>query len=101
MFVKKLSLEFFKCIVVMFQLAHDFRHLASKWLSSCTSCLDPEPFHFASKSAEIFHASLYRWSLKNKLLLDFSHYIWKSLVGDTSCCNLFFIVSGCKIGPGI
>ena len=87
MFAKKLSLEFLKCIIVMF--AHDFSHLASKWLFLWATCLDPEPFHFALKSAEIFHASLYCWSLKNKLTLDLSHYIWKSLVGDTSYCNLF------------
>ena len=29
LFVKKLSSEFFKCIIVMFQLAHDFPPLAS------------------------------------------------------------------------
>ena len=29
LFVKKLSSEFFKCIIVMFQLAHDFTPLAS------------------------------------------------------------------------
>ena len=89
MFAKKLSLEFLNCIIVMFQLAYDFSHLASKWLCLCATCLDPEPFHFASKSAEIFHASLYCWSLKKKLTLDLSHYIWRSLVGDSSCCNLF------------
>ena len=101
MFAKKLSLEFLTCIIVMFELAHDFSHLASKWLFLCATCLHPEPFHFASKSAEIFHASLFFCSLENKLTLDLSDYIWKSLVGDTSCCNLFFIVSCCKIVPGI
>ena len=32
---------------------------------------------------------LCRWSVKNKLTLDCSRYISKSLVGDTSCCNFY------------
>ena len=86
---KKLSLEFWKCIIVMFQLAHDFTSLASQWVFVCAACLDSQPLHFASKSLEIFHASLYHWFLKNKLTLDLSRYIWTSLGGDTSCCNIF------------
>ena len=62
---------------------------SSQCLSLCATCLDSEPLHFASKSVEILRASLYRWSLENKLTLDLSRYIWKSLVGDTSCCNFF------------
>ena len=87
--MKKLCLEFWKCIVVMFQLAHDFTPLASQWVFVCAVCLDSEPLHFASKSLEIFHASLYHLSLKNKLTLDLYRYIWTSLDGDTSCCNIF------------
>ena len=49
----------------------------------------------ASKSVEIVHASLYHWSLKNKVSLDLSSYFWKSLVGDTSCCN-FLLTSNCS-----
>ena len=52
-------------------------------------CLDSEPLHFASKSVEFWHASLYRWSLKDKLTLDLSRYIWASIMADTSCCNFF------------
>ena len=57
-------------------------------LSLCT-CLDLERFHFASKSVEFFHASLYHWSLKNKLTLDLSRCIWKRLVGDIFRCYFF------------
>ena len=57
-------------------------------LSMCT-CLDSEHFHFASKSVEFFHASLYHWSRKNELTLDLSGCIWKSLVVDICCCNFF------------
>ena len=34
--------------------------------------------------------------LKDKLTLDLSHYIWKSVVGlgDISCCKFFLIVKG-------
>ena len=67
---KKLSSEFFKCIIVMFLLAPHFTHLASQWVFLCAACLDSEPFHSASKSVEILHASLYDWSLKNKVTLD-------------------------------
>ena len=45
----------------------------------CTTCLDSKPLHFAPNSVEFLHASLYHWSLKNKLTLDLSRYIWKSL----------------------
>ena len=76
-------------IIVMFHLINDFTNLASQWLFLCATCLDSEPLHFASKSVEFLHASLYHWSLMNELTLDLSHYIWKSLVGDTSCCNFF------------
>ena len=57
-------------------------------LSMCT-CLDLEPLNFALKLVEFFHASLYHWSLKNKLTLDLSRYVLKSLVGDICCCNFF------------
>ena len=87
LFVKKLSLEFSKCIIVMLQLGHHFTHLAYQWLFLCATCLYSKPLHFASKSVEIFHASLYRWSFKNKLTLGLSCCIWKSLLGETSCCN--------------
>ena len=69
--------------------SHDFTHLVSEWLFLYATCLDSEPLHFASKSVEFLHVSLYRWSLKNKLTLDLSCYILKSLVGDTPCCNFF------------
>ena len=71
----------------MFHLAYDFAHLACKWLYLCATYIDSEPLHFVSKSVEIFHASLCHWSLGNKLTLDLSRYIWKSLAGETSCCN--------------
>ena len=54
---------------------HDFTHLACPWLFLCLTCLDREPLHFASKSVEIFHASLYHWSLENELILGLSRYI--------------------------
>ena len=66
--------------MVMFQLGHDFTHLACQWIFLCATCLDSEPMNFASKSVEFLHASLYRWSLKNKVTLDLSRYILKSLV---------------------
>ena len=66
-----------------------FYPFASQWLFLCASFVDSEPLHFALKSVEFLLASLYRWSLKNKLTLDLSCYIWKGLVGDTSCCNCF------------
>ena len=66
-----------------------FSPFGFQWLFLCATCLDSEPLHFASKSAEILHASLYHLSLKNKLTLDFCRYIWRSLDGDTSCCNIF------------
>ena len=94
LFVKKLSSEFWECIIVMFQLGDDFTHLVSQWLFLCTTCFDSKPLHFALNSVEFLHASLYRWSLKNKLTLDLSRYIWKSLAGDTACCN-FFLIGNC------
>ena len=100
-FVKKLSSEFFKCIIVVCQLAHDFTHLASQWLFLCATFLDSERLHFASKSVEFYHASLYQWSLKNKLTLDLSRYIWKSLLGDMSGCNFFLIFTFSIIVPEI
>ena len=89
LFVKKLYLEFWKCIIVMFQLAHDFTHFSSQWLFLCATVLDSEPSHFTSKSVEILHASLFHWCLENRLTLDLSGYIWKSLVEDTCYCNFF------------
>ena len=68
---------------------HDFTHLASQGLFLCGTFLDSEPLHFASKSVEFVHASLCHWSLKNKLTLDSSRYIWKSLLRNTSWCNFF------------
>ena len=59
------------------------------FLFLCTTCLDSKPMHFASKSVNFLHASLYHWSLKNKVSFDLSRYISKSLGGDTSCCNFF------------
>ena len=38
---------------------------------------------------------------KNKLTVDLSRYISKSLVGDTSCCNFFLIVNCSRIVPEI
>ena len=87
LFVKKLRLEFEKSTIVMFQLCHGFTHLAYQWLFVCGTSLYSERLHFASKSVEYFHESLSRWSLKNKLTLDTSPFIWKSLLGDTACCN--------------
>ena len=73
--------------------SHDFTHFCSQWLFLCATFLDSEPLHFPLKSVEIFYASLYHWSLKNKVTLDLSRYIWKSVVGDTSICNFFLIVN--------
>ena len=64
-----------------------------------STCLDLEPFHFASKSVEFWHASLYRSSLKNKLTLDLSHYIWKSFVADACFPNFFLIANSSRIVP--
>ena len=87
--MKKLSLEVWKCIIGMFHLAYDFAHLACKWLFVCATYIDSEPLDFASKSVEIFHASCATGLFRNKLTLDLSRYIWKSLEGETSCCNFF------------
>ena len=73
----------------MFQLALYFTHVASRWLFICAAYVGSESLHFALKSVEILLASLYHWSVKNKLTFDLSRYIWNSLVGDTSCCNFF------------
>ena len=35
LFVKKLSLQFWKCIIGMFHHAYDFAHLACEWLFLC------------------------------------------------------------------
>ena len=40
-------------------------------------------------------------SLGNKLTLDLSRYIWKSLAGETSCCNFFLIANLTWVGPEI
>ena len=40
LFGEKLSSEFFKCIIVIFQLADDFTHFASQWLFVCATFLD-------------------------------------------------------------
>ena len=97
LFVKKPSSEFWECIIVMFQLGYDFTQFASQ----CSFCVLPVLIqnlcilhriqlnfcmHHSITSVE-FLQSLYHWSLKNKLTLDLSRYIWKSLAGDTSCCN--------------
>ena len=101
LFVKKLCSEFWECIIVMFQLAHDFTYLASLWLFLCATFLDSEPLHFASKSVEFLHASLYHLSLKNKLNLDLSRYIWKRLLADTLVVTFFLIVTFSIIVPEI
>ena len=44
---------------------HDFTHLAFQGLFLCGTFLDSEPLHFASKSVEFVHASLYHWSVQN------------------------------------
>ena len=94
--MKKLSLEFWKCIIVMFQLGHDFTHLAYQWLLLCARCLYSKPLHFASKSVEIFHASLYRWSLKNKLTLDLSCCIGKTY-WEIPLVVTFLLIANCYI----
>ena len=80
----------------MYQLAHDFTHLASQLLFLYGTCVDSEPLHFA-KLVEILHTSLYHWSFENKLTLDLSRYIWKSLVGYT----FSLIVNSSRIVPQI
>ena len=70
-------------------LVRDFTHLVSQWLFPCATNFHLEPSHFASKSVEILHASLYQWSVLIELTLDLSRYGWKSLVGYTTCCNFF------------
>ena len=49
----------------------------------------------------IMHHCTMHWSLKNRLTLDLSHYIWKSLLEDMSGCNFFFIVTFSIIVPEI
>ena len=51
-------------------------------------------FPFCIEISWLFHTSLYHGSLENKLTLDLSRYIWKSSVGDTSCCNF---ISHCQL----
>ena len=80
LFLKKLGSEFWKCIILIFRLAHDFTHLAFERLFLCATCLDSEPLHFTSKSVEHLHALLYHWTLQNKRTLDLSRYM-----EDTSC----------------
>ena len=75
--------------------------ISCQWLFLCSTCLDSEPLHFALESVEFFHASLYRWCLKNKLTLDLSRYIWKRLLGDNRCCNFFFFANCSTIVPEI
>ena len=67
--------------LVMIQLVHDFTHLTSQCPFLCSTCLDSEPLHFASKSVEILHASLYHWSLMNKPALDLPRFGWENLCG--------------------
>ena len=85
----------------MFQLGHDFTHLTCQWLFLFATCLDSEPMHFASKSVKFLHESLYRLSLKNKLTLDLSRYIWKSLLPDACFPNFFLIANSSRIVPEI
>ena len=59
LFVKKLRLELWKCIIVMFQLNHYFTNLAIQQVFLFAICLDSEPLRFAFKSVEIFRASQY------------------------------------------
>ena len=47
--MKKLCLQFWKCIIVMFQLGHDL----ALWVFLFATCLDSEAFAFSSKSVEI------------------------------------------------
>ena len=101
LFAKKLCWESWKCIIVMFHLAHIFTHLASQWLFLGAAFLHSEPLHFSSKSVEFLHASLYHLSLKNKLTLDVSRYIWKRLLGDTLVVTFFLIVTFSIIVPEI
>ena len=81
--MKKLILEFSKCIIVIFQLVHDFTHLASKWVFFVLTVL--------IKNLRIFHPIQSKFcmnhcttGLMNKVTLDLSRYGWKSLVGDTT-----------------
>ena len=66
----------------MFHFAHDFTHVAFQLLFLCSTCLHSEPLHFVSKPVENFPASLNHLSLKNKLTLYLSRYIWKSIVPE-------------------
>ena len=59
LFVKKLRLELWKCIIVMFQLNHYFTNLAIQIVFLFAICLVWEPLRFAFKSVEIFRASQY------------------------------------------
>ena len=73
--MKKLILEFSKCIIVIFQLVHDFTHLASKWVFFVLI------FHPIQSKFGMNHCTT---GLMNKVTLDLSRYGWKSLVGDTT-----------------
>ena len=77
----------------MFQLTDDFTHLAFQWLFLCAICLDAEPLHFAWKSFEFSHASLYRLSLKDKLTLDLSRYMWESILEIPLVVTFFLIAN--------
>ena len=96
LFVKKLRSEFWKCIIVMFQLGHDFTHLAYQSLFLCATCLYWEPLYFASKSVEIFPPSLYRWSFKNKLTLDLCLCICKAY-WELPVVVTFLLIANCYI----
>ena len=50
-------------------------------------------FAFESKSVDVLHESLYRWSVTKKITLNLSRYRWKSLIGDTTCFNFFLLVT--------
>ena len=56
----------------MFQLVHDFTHLASKWVFRCATSLDSEPMHFEilqilMKSFETLYKSLHESLFVKKL----------------------------------
>ena len=73
----------------MFQLGHDFTQFPANGSFYVLPVLIQNLCILQSESVEFFHASLYRWCLKNKLTLDLSRYIWKRLLGDNRCCNFF------------
>ena len=69
--------------------------ISFQWLFLSSTCLDSEPLHFALESVEFFHASLYRWCLKNKL-------IWACLVifgkgyWEITDVVTFFLIANCS-----